>query len=114
MGVVLDVLRAHRYHFSGEHQLQEGLALALTEAGLPVRREVRLTARDRVDLLTGRVGIEVKVAGSAETVLRQVQRYATSDLLDALIVVTTRATHRALPDVVGGKPLAVIYVGGVV
>jgi hypothetical protein len=36
-----------------------------------VEREVRLNARDRIDLLVDRVGIEVKVTGAWRDVERQ-------------------------------------------
>lgn len=110
--VAAAITLAH-FVYRAEDQLQEGIAAALTAAGMPVTREVRLTARDRVDLLTGRVGVEVKVAGAADAVLRQLQRYATSDRIDELVLVTTRAHHRALPTQIGGKPLTVIALRGV-
>lgn len=111
--MVTAAIRGHRYHYADEYRLQEGLTLAITAAGLPVRREVRLTPTDRIDLLTVRVGVEVKVAGTPDAVLRQLQRYATSPQVDALVLVTTRARHQSLPRVVGGKPLTVVYLGGV-
>jgi hypothetical protein len=112
LAAVLTVLKRHRYCYQDEHQLQEGLAQALTLGGLPAEREVRLSARSRLDIRTGRVGIEVKVAGTADAALRQLRRYAEHPDLDALVLVTTRAAHRALPDQIGGKPLAVFYQGG--
>lgn len=110
---VAGIVAAGRYGYRDEHDLQAGLAEALTAAGRPVEREVRLGPRDRLDLLTGRTGIEVKVAGTADRVLAQLTRYAASDLVDDLILVTTRVRHRTLPDTVGGKPLRVVQVGGI-
>jgi hypothetical protein len=110
--IVLSVLGQYRYCYQDEHQLQQGLAQALALAGRPVEREVRLSARSRLDIRTGRVGIEVKVAGTADAALRQLRRYAEHPDLDALILVTTRAAHRSLPGQIGGKPLAVFYQGG--
>ena len=57
---VCDVLQTHRVVYSSEADLQAGLAGALTGAGMDVAREVRLNARDRIDLLIDRLGIEVK------------------------------------------------------
>lgn len=109
---VCAAIRAHRYVWQNEDQLQEGLAGALTASGWTVEREVRLSEVSRIDLLIGRVGIEVKIAGTVEAVARQLQRYAASDLFDALVLVTSRARHRAVPAVLGGKPVTVIMVGG--
>lgn len=111
-GAVAAAIRAHRYHHAHEDGLQEGIMQALTAAGIPAEREVRLAPRDRVDVLSGGVGVEVKVAGSPESVLAQLQRYATHDRITALVLVTTRSRHRAMPETVGGKPLEVIYLGG--
>ena len=109
---VCAAIRAHRYVWQNENQLQEGLAGALAASGWTVEREVRLSGASRIDLLIGRVGVEVKIAGTVETVARQLQRYAASDLFDALVLVTSRARHRTVPAVLGGKPVTVIMVGG--
>lgn len=109
---IAEVLRAHRYQFAHEDGLQAGIAEALTAAGMPFRREVRLSATDRLDVMVHGVGIEVKVAGSTDRVLGQLQRYAAREQVTDLVLVTTRARHRALPVEVGGKPLAIVYLGG--
>jgi hypothetical protein len=108
----VETITAHRYRYCDEKQLHEGLAGALSAAGYTVEREVPLTAADRIDLLVGRVGIEVKLAGATPSVLRQLQRYARSDRLDSLLLVTTRTRHAQLPDHVGGKRLIVVSLLG--
>lgn len=109
---VVDVIDAHRFTYASEDALQEGLAAALDAAGLHVQREVLLSARDRVDLLVGRVAVEVKVAGTNAGVFRQLVRYAGSGDVDELVLVTTRRRHSAIPRDVAGKPLTVVQVGG--
>lgn len=111
--VIADVIKGHRYSYACEDQLQGGIAAALVQAGLPVQREVPLTRGDRIDLLVGRCGVEVKITGRVDSVLRQLQRYATSDQLDELLLVTTRACHQYLPEQVGGKPATVLLIGGI-
>lgn len=91
---VLDIIRGCRFLWASEVELQRGIAAALEHAGLPVEREVRLNARDRIDLLVGRVGIEVKTAGAWRDVGRQCDRYLDSDMLDELVLVTAKAQHR--------------------
>jgi hypothetical protein len=109
---ILDVLAAHRFRYADENQLQEGIAAALATAGFAAEREVRLNARDRIDLLVGRVGVEVKIAGSGEALLRQVRRYTESDLVDGIVVVTAKVRHLRLPTVLNGKPIEVLTVVG--
>jgi hypothetical protein len=61
-----------------------------------VKREVVLGPRERIDLLVSEpgqnVGIEVKVKGSPQKVLEQLRRYARHPQIDALILVTTKAS----------------------
>lgn len=109
---VATALRAHRYQFAHEDDLQAGIAEALTAARIPYQREVRLSATDRLDVMVHGVAIEVKVAGATDRVLSQLQRYASHDQVTDLVLVTTRARHCALPALVGGKPLAIVHLGG--
>jgi hypothetical protein len=97
-----------RRRLSWEAELQEGLAEVLTRAGYRVEREARLSARDRIDLLVDRVGIEVKVGGPAGSVVRQLERYADSEDLDALVLASSRRHHLAMPGVLNGKPVVVV------
>ncbi|MGH3825963.1 MAG: hypothetical protein ACRDQX_02120 [Pseudonocardiaceae bacterium] len=110
---VTAVIRSYRFTYSAETQLQEGVAAAFATAGVPAEREARLSPIDRIDFLIGRVGVEVKIAGSVGAVLGQLQRYALHDL-SALVLVTTRARHLALPTTVGGLPLHIVHLGGAV
>jgi hypothetical protein len=106
--VVAEAIERFRFRYSSEDQLQEGLAGALAAAGIVAEREVRLGPRDRIDLLAGRVGIEVKVKGAASDVARQLARYASSDRVDELVLVTTRSSHWRVPRTVNGKPVVVV------
>jgi hypothetical protein len=102
-----EALRRHRFNYSNEDQLQQGIAAALTAAGFDVEREVRLDGRSRIDLLVGRVGIEVKVAGTPDAVERQLARYASSDRIDGLMLVTSRPRH-LIPQTINGKPVETV------
>lgn len=108
------VITSYRYSFTNEVELQDGVATALLEAGIPHEREVRLSPRDRVDfLIEPGIGIEVKeIAQSPSKVLRQLARYAESDRIVALALVTARSQHMALPSEIGGKPLVVVNLSG--
>lgn len=106
-------VRGGRYCYSQETELHLGLEAALRGAGLDPRPEARLNGRDRIDFLVGRVGVEVKIAGSRDAVHRQVLRYAASPVIDELVVITTVADHRGLPTTIAGKPLSVVLIGGI-
>lgn len=67
------------------------------------------SARDRIDLLVGSVGAEVRVAGSVEALTRQIQRYAHAPEISELVVVTDRAALRAVPSTVAGVPVELVY-----
>jgi hypothetical protein len=106
---VLSAIRGHVYRFASEDDLQRGLEAALTKRGLDVEREVRVDDLNRIDLMVGRVGIEVKVKGGAAEVNRQLCRYAPH--VDHLVLVTIKATHRQhLPDEIDGTPLTVVFI----
>lgn len=107
------VLAGCRFTYRDEDQLQEALAAALTAAGFAVTREVRLSTRDRADLLVDGVCVEVKLSGTTDRLLAQLGRYAAHDAVAELLVVTTRARHRDLPAEVGGKRCRVLHLGGV-
>lgn len=103
---VIDAIRAYGFSYASEDDLQVALAEALDRAELRPRREVRV-AGGRIDIIVGRVGIEVKTKGSAADVRRQIESYAKEPTLDSFILVTGRSQHSALPDELGGKPVHV-------
>lgn len=111
LDAVLGVLKATRFLWSTEDDLQRGIAEALLGAGLPVEREHRLDAHNRVDLLVATVGIEVKVKGDWRDVSRQVVRYCASDEIGSLVLVTCRPDHARVPSESNGKAINVHLVG---
>lgn len=109
---IVAVIREHRFPFGDEDLLQEALADVLATNGHAVEREVRLNARDRIDLLVdGQVGVEVKIDGPARRVVAQLRRYAQHDRLGELILVTRCARHQA-PAALNGKPVTVVNLAG--
>jgi alkanesulfonate monooxygenase SsuD/methylene tetrahydromethanopterin reductase-like flavin-dependent oxidoreductase (luciferase family) len=108
--LIVDLLSARRFSYGNEEDLQAAIASALEDAGFEPEREVRVTG-GRIDLLVARVGIEVKVAGSPDRVLEQLRRYAASDEIDGLVLVTSQFKHR-MPPALGGKPLACVSIAG--
>jgi hypothetical protein len=111
---VVHAIARHRFLWATEDDLQRGLTGALEQDGFAVQREVRLNARDRVDLLIGRIGVEVKIAGARRDVERQLARYLKSERIAELILVTSKADHLYIPTGTmpyGGKLLLVHHIG---
>lgn len=109
LAVLLD---GHRYIAPNEGGLQVEIARQLRASGVEFAREVVLDARSRIDFVVGRVGLEVKVDSFAAEIARQLQRYAESDRLDEILLVTTRFRHMPLSAAVFyGKPVTVLRLG---
>jgi len=102
-------LRGYRFNYSCEDDLQKALASVLTRCSIPFQREYVLSPKDRLDFLVGTTAIEVKIQGSLVEVVRQVQRYLQSPKIESVIVVTTRNTHRRMPETMNGKTIHVLY-----
>lgn len=93
-----------------EEDLQAWLGELFEQHGFRARQEVQLSASDRVDFLVDGTAIECKVGGSQAAALRQLQRYAESDQVEDLLLVSTRRMHTGLPTTIRGKPLQVVWV----
>jgi len=105
---IAETLRGYRFRYANEDDLQEAVREALERSGIAAVREARLDGRSRVDLLAGRVAIETKIAGSRADLIRQLSRYARSPLVDEIVVVTNRARHLQIPDLIEGKHVEVV------
>jgi hypothetical protein len=104
--MVVSVLRAKRFACADEDELQRAVAAALDEAGIGYQRELRLSARDRLDfLIDGGIALELKVQTDGKALLRQVLRYAEHKQVQSILIAGT--THRLLllPETANGKPL---------
>lgn len=111
--IVITALRAHRFNYTDEHDLHRGIDAALTAADVEYATEVRLSARDRIDYVIGRLGVEVKVKGTTDALRRQVTRYTEHDAIDEVLVITTLRRHaHQLPALINGKNVWTIHLGG--
>lgn len=90
-----------------ERQLHLTIAVALDEAGIAYQREAMLGPYARVDFLCGSVAIEAKKGlPNRRTLMAQLMRYAGSEKVSALILVTERSAH--MPESLLGKPLHLV------
>lgn len=103
------LLSRFRFRFSNEAELQDGIEKILQNTAFAsiFSREVVIEDIGRPDFLVdGDIAIETKIGGSANELMRQVARYAQSDRIQGILVVTSRATH-TLPESFNGKPVLV-------
>ena len=103
------LLGRHRFRHATEKELQAGITEVLSVAGIAFEREVTVHPGDCIDfLLLGGLGIEVKTGGGLSEVTRQIGRYAATEAVSSLVLVTTLSRLANLPDSIAGKPLAAI------
>lgn len=108
-------LLGFRFDTGSERALQDGIERAIRAEcpGLIFAREAPLgSPTERIDFLiggVGGVGLEAKIAGNTNEVLRQLLRYAHRPEIGALVLVTTRAGHRSIPATLQDKPVRVLH-----
>lgn len=107
------VLLKGRLPAPSEAILQEAIAATFTAAGIPFEREVCLSKKDRIDFLCEEgIGIEVKVDGGISDVTRQLHRYAQSERITRLVLVSTRMRLLTIPRELNGKHVEFIHLAG--
>ena len=105
---IIAALRELRSPFAlYEQDIHQAVARRLTDAGLPFLHEKPLTPGCRIAFWCEGVGIEIKKGKPRPAaLLEQLRRYAVSDEIAALVVLTQRSVR--LPASVCGKPLVQI------
>ena len=107
---VAAILRRARFRSSSEAALQSSIAEALVAAQIDFEAEKRLAPGERIDfMIAGGVGIEAKARYAKRQTIRQLERYAAIDEVEALILVT--GTAMGLPRELNGKPLFHVSIG---
>lgn len=110
---VCQILRATRFRWTTERELQDGIEARLVQAHIAFAREHILSDTDRIDfLLTDGTGIEVKTRGGLNPLLAQLGRYSESPAISSLVVVTARIQLSRLPASIGGKQIRVVSILG--
>lgn len=101
---MVQVLRAFRFHYSSEEDLQRGVEEALKRNEIPYVPEHRLGDAGRIDFFVdGWIGIEIKVKGTPAEVGAQIVRYCAHSDIRALILVTGKTSLGRLPKELMGK-----------
>jgi hypothetical protein len=107
---ICEALSRAAFSCSNEAELQVAIQAVLGDSA---QREVQVPGAGRIDFLVGDVGVEVKVAGSLASVGAQLLRYLGSDLLSAIVLVTTKRAHAGLRGTLLGKRVEVhVLTGG--
>lgn len=108
---VVEIITRARVDLSDEKRTQRDIAEVFTGAGIPHEREVKLTKKDIVDFMVGDVAVEVKLKTGASKmdIYRQLERYAESEKVKALVLVTNLAM--GLPETIKGKPVYFVSLG---
>jgi hypothetical protein len=104
---LIRLISSARVDLSTEAAAQNGLTRLFEAEGLPYEAEVRLSAADRIDFLIGRIGVEVKIGHPRRSILRQLERYAGSDRVDALLLVSSAPFPSSGFDL-NGKPVHIV------
>lgn len=103
---IVSLIESARIPLSTERHAQDGLEALFLKEGLQFDREVSLSGEDRIDFLVcGKIGIEVKIGHPKRQILRQLERYACSDKVETLILVSSAAFPRRGFDLNGKKTL---------
>lgn len=115
---VVRALKGKRFSLENEKRTQEDIYAVLVEAfdfmpgmgSARVRREVKI-AGGTIDFTAdmGRIGIEVKLKGSAGEIQRQLRRYAGDGRIEELVFVTAKPV--GIPEWIGGKRCVVVDLG---
>lgn len=86
-----ELIATHKYRYSNEKELQNCLEELFTVKNVPFEREVRLSNKDIVDFVVeldiGRIGVEIKVDGARNSLLRQINRYLGHESITAVFVI---------------------------
>lgn len=108
---VVEIISRARVDLSDEKRTQRDISEVFTGAGIPHEREVKLTKKDIVDFMVGDVAVEVKLktGTSKMDIYRQLVRYAESEKVKALVLVTNLAM--GLPETIKGKPVYFVSLG---
>lgn len=110
-----EYLRAFRFHYGNEDDLQRGIERALRGADAQFTREAILPGVfGRLDFMVHakfEMAIECKVEGAMSSVGRQLQRYLKCDEVDGIVLVTSKRRHKKFAQSYEGKPVEIVWLG---
>lgn len=107
---VIALLSPKKLFLTDEKVLQEEIEKCLKEGlNQSIQREVSLTKKDIIDFIIEGLGIEVKIKGSKTAIYHQLGRYAESDRIKAILLITNKACK--MPPFINGKDIYLMSLG---
>lgn len=106
---LIGAIKAHKFTYMTEKELQDGIAEVLGKHQIPFEREKKIGEKEIIDfLVAGYIGLEVKTKGSPSDVARQLLAYAGCEGVRELVLVTGRARLGRLPEQLLGKRIHIV------
>ena len=108
---VMTALVGYSYRHATEKQFHDAVTKALVREGVYFLREYRADPKNILDVFVphggepGGVAVEIKIGGGRSALIRQIFRYAEIPAVDGILVVSTRASHAAVPPTISDKPV---------
>lgn len=107
---VVSTLGHGRFSLAREKETQAEITAVFDRAQIKYQREVDLGERNIIDfLVSGSIGIEVKIGGSKRAIHGQCRRYCETGKLSDLILATNVAI--GFPPEIAGIPCFVVSLG---
>ena len=107
---IAKLISKYAFTYQNEKDLQDGIENVLILGKIKYIREFKMTARERIDfyLPDTKTGIEIKTKGAETQIIRQLLRYSQLDLINELILITTKSAYP--PGTLNKKPCNSIYI----
>lgn len=110
---ITQALSSYRYLGVDEYAIQDGIAAALSAAGIVFEREKRLGPHERLDFAVATIAIEVKIRGSRADLIRQLARYARHEDVEQIILASTsRVLLAGAPELIHQIPVTGVLLRG--
>lgn len=103
------LISSHNYRYSNEKDLQMALEALFKKHNVTFKREVHLSPKDIIDFVveieSHKVGLEIKIDGTQNALLRQLNRYISYEELTAVFVVGSPFWINSLPGELSQKTI---------
>ena len=102
-----EYLYGRTYRLGSERLMQDDVERAFKQDEIEYEREKVLGPGDRVDFLVGGIALELKIKGRPAQIVKQIERYATHDAVDSIVLLTNVPMPR-IPRLHQAKPCYVV------
>ena len=105
---VIDLLQHQKLIIDNEKHVQQQIENLFIGHNIPHKREYYLDNGNIIDFLVyGNIGIEVKVKGGSRKIHRQCERYYNFDVIESLILLTSKSLTMPL---INGKKVYILNI----